>query len=139
MEQTKKLPKEFKNKWIAALRSGEYIQGKEFLMSSNSIDREFDEDGNEIFVDTPDIQYKFCCIGVAGFICGIPKLRLFKNPIFASSEDWSKEELETIPELLRGGCLREISDYNEIVDDLTQMNDSGKTFQEIADYIENNL
>jgi hypothetical protein len=49
----KKLPKKFKEKWIAALRSGEYKQGDGMLYDSAS--------------------NSYCCLGVAGVILGIPE------------------------------------------------------------------
>lgn len=45
----KKLPKEFKKRWIAALESGEYKKGKERLQYRNT----------------------FCCLGVACKIQGV--------------------------------------------------------------------
>lgn len=46
----KKLPVEFKEKWVAALRSGEYKQGTGYLKNGNC----------------------YCCLGVACVISGIP-------------------------------------------------------------------
>jgi len=51
MGQTiKKLPKVFKRKWLKALRSGEYEQGKSVLRNSKN---------------------EYCCLGVAAHICGV--------------------------------------------------------------------
>ena len=59
-----KLPKEFKEKWLAALRSGEYKQGKMELYN-----KETDS---------------FCCIGVAGIINGLSldEMNGKSNPIY---------------------------------------------------------
>lgn len=51
MEITNKLPEDFKKKWVAALRSGEYKQGKGTLYRENN--------------DT------HCCLGVACRIAGM--------------------------------------------------------------------
>lgn len=50
-----RLPKEFAEKWLTALRSGEYQQGEETLIQI---------DGNEC---------SYCCLGVAGRIAGFEK------------------------------------------------------------------
>ena len=44
--------KELRNKWVAALRSGDYLQGHESL------------------VQKKDDQYSFCCLGVLGVLMG---------------------------------------------------------------------
>jgi len=50
---------ELKAKWIAALRSGEYQQGHNMLVS---------DDGK-----------KHCCIGVLAKLCGIPQNDMYDN------------------------------------------------------------
>lgn len=47
-----KFTKEFKEKWIKALKSGEYKQGKHYLENNNN----------------------YCCLGVAAHLCGISNL-----------------------------------------------------------------
>lgn len=47
-----KLPKEFKNKWVAALRSGAYEQGQERLKRGSA----------------------YCCLGVACVVAGVKKI-----------------------------------------------------------------
>lgn len=107
-----KLPEEFKKKWLEALRSGEYKQGKDHL-----------------------------CLGVAGAICGL-----------------SKDEMDglDILSLIDSGYARKVTvskkatslGYPEILlatgfectaNNIADMNDEGKSFSEIADYIEQNL
>lgn len=46
-----KLPKKFKAKWVAALRSRKYIQGSEYTLSPNG---------------------HYCCLGVAEAVAGVP-------------------------------------------------------------------
>lgn len=118
METTQKLDPEFKAKWVAALRSGEYKQGKCQL---------YDQKDNS-----------FCCLGVACHVASgklpldwyyfIPE-KADLHPGFSHADD--------VPELLRGGA--------GIPGTLAKMNDGvveydrPLSFSEIADYIEENL
>lgn len=52
MEKQYRLPKAFAEKWLAALRSGNYKQTSACLYAPN--------------------QDAFCCLGVVGNLCGIP-------------------------------------------------------------------
>lgn len=124
METTKKLPQEFKVKLIAALRSGEYKQGNRVMYNPAS--------------DT------LCCLAVAGVICGLQKESMSNVDILVIDKWWdstlnptkvsaSKEAKDLgYPIMLMGGG----SDYAQ---KLAEMNDGGKSFSEIADYIEANL
>lgn len=116
---TGKLDPEEKRLWVEALRSGEYKQGNGSLTS-------FDEDGSRTF----------CCLGVKGLVC----------------HGYSPEELEKGLNLstLRGSdeLLLDISvtadEYWRSSVDAEQalvvMNDiKGRTFSEIADWIEEYL
>lgn len=107
---------EWKAKWIAALRSGKYKQGFHYLRSENNGSAEY------------------CCLGVLHEIMGgsfdrsglpatgwlPPKtaraagLPVPQHPVF----DWSPNNLQRV---------------------LADMNDVGKTFAEIADWIEKRL
>ena len=98
--------------WIEALRSGRYEQGTIYLEQDN----------------------KFCCLGVA---CD-----LFAKETRTIDEGLVKyaREAETAPakvvKILR---LRNQFGHIENFDkDLTDMNDGGKTFNEIADFIVSN-
>lgn len=109
-----KLPIDFKTKWIAALRSGEYIQGMTYLFNEDT--------GN------------YCCLGVACIISGISKDEIKNKMIIPDS-------FSEVPDIIKGGAGN-----NDIVDTLTKINDgynssnvSQKSFEEIADYIEQNL
>lgn len=126
----KKLPSEFKAKWIAALRSGEYKQGK-------------------INLYTP-FQNTYCCLGVACNLLGYEKYSL--NNLSVPSQLPDKSLL--IPEL--DGYRGIFNDnYNPIIDVLARMNDGFDipqefkdkfylqnrtySFNEIADFIETHL
>ena len=101
--------KELKAKWTAALRSGEYHQGKDQLRTT--LDR-------------------FCCLGV---LCNI-----------VHPEDWHHDHL--LGWAMHGnGRMPEDRFRDEVglADDdvctLSDLNDSGKDFLFIADWIEKNL
>lgn len=106
-----KLDPEFKAKWTAALRSGEYKQGRHALM---------DKDKNEC---------TFCCIGVAGVVRGIPKEEL----LFKSSYD-DPAYSKCLPGL-EESVLYALGEMNDGGWDGALR----KPFSEIADYIEANL
>jgi hypothetical protein len=98
LERATKLPIELKEKWVAALSSGKYKQGRSFLYSLRTD--------------------AFCCLGVYEVECNGKR----KSDINHSS--W-------------GTIYRYIgTKENELV----KMNDGeGKSFAEIADWIEANL
>jgi hypothetical protein len=93
-----------KEKWITALRSGEYTQAREFLRT----------------------DYGYCCLGVL--------TDLYLKEV---NEQWVPfGNHTTIPILV--AIWADISQNSEDV--LIQMNDTeGRTFNEIADYIQENL
>lgn len=95
-----KLPIEFKEKWLAALRSGEYKQCEGSLHSDAG----------------------HCCLGVAEIVLGF------------ESEDNEVLVGDYIPNAIVG-----TAHDNKIVGILTNMNDNGKSFLQIADWIEANL
>lgn len=109
-----KLPEDFKKKWTAALRSGEYKQGKDMLY-----DKETDS---------------FCCLGVACVISGIDKSKLNGLTMVGNSEpEYELSPFDELPELLIHRTI------NDVAANLAQMNDSEVCFEEIADWIDKNL
>ncbi len=110
-----KLPKVFKKKWLAALRSGEYEQGLHNLYRNGT----------------------YCCLGVGCVVNGISLDQLDGKGVIIPRT--LGEELNKMPEVLRGSNLKSEEDYNPIVEKLTDMNDIDmNSFDEIADYIEEN-
>lgn len=115
-----RLPREFAEKWVAALRSGKYKQGLSSL-------------ANLIPTDVRAFDHSFCCIGVGCLVTGADvELLVNRTDITAYRTD-------------RIGAFKNMPielQYNgEIADDLVhrcvQMNDSdGRSFEEIADWIE---
>jgi hypothetical protein len=97
-----KLPEEFKTKWVAALRSGEYKQCKNQLHANGG----------------------HCCLGVAEIVLGV------------KSTDKYVLKGEGIP--IELSCYHS-NEAVDLINELTEMNDSGISFLEIADYIEANL
>lgn len=113
----KKLPNKIKKRWISALTSGEYEQGVNTLYNS--------------------YKNSYCCIGVLGVVCGVPKESISSQPVF--NEDYTPKLLDKIPEQLIGGTIRYSDDYNELVGGLTELNDAGVPFEVIAGFINENL
>lgn len=101
---------EIKAKWIAALRSGRYPQTRAALRT--------------------DVGY--CCLGV---LCDLlrPKgwrIPIAGQPLYMHSGNYSS----------LGGDLAEESDLSsERLEWLIHMNDTGKSFAAIADYIDRNF
>lgn len=107
--------KEAKQKWIEALRSGEFKQTQGALKRKE--------------VD----NFKYCCLGVLCEIQDDVGWRSSDGIKYANYHD--SESCLFLPfDLLTDLNIKE-SDQSELVD----MNDDGKTFEEIADYIEKNL
>lgn len=115
------LPKDFAEKWIAALRSGEYPQCKQSL-------------GN---------KEGYCCLGVGAIVCGATDEMLWKKNTnrpagFLIKNDYgpniSDEVFARIPNELIGGSM-----LNALVHEVSVRNDGGDTFPEIADWIEQNV
>ena len=108
-----KLEKKFALKWMNALRSGDYKQGCSFLKSDGM----------------------YCCLGVACVIT-MPNAKL-DNVGFIEKEPGgtnpaiSARLYNKMPKLLRGS--------SGFVNKVSTMNDTGKTFNDIADWIEKNV
>ena len=113
MENKYQLPKEFAEKWVAALRSGEYEQGEGMLYD--------------------DFYGTYCCLGVAAKICDAPIDKIAKYSLLEIG-GWFDEY--GVPEAL-------IGNNDTFIDSLTAMNDgfgtAKKSFPEIADWIEQNV
>jgi len=104
-----RLPKAFTAKWLKALRSGDYEQGKSALYNDN----------------------KYCCLGVAGAICGYQE-KLDSSEGEACYLD--EINVEDVPEELTIAC-----GLDNFVWVLSRMNDDGKSFEEISEWIEKNV
>lgn len=104
---------EVKAKWLEALRSGEYEQGKGELRRGDT----------------------YCCLGV---LCNISQLGRW-NPYDSGAYSFNVDS--NLPAF--GMLPKSISVWSELFVDnqnrLGQMNDGGASFPEIADWIEANL
>ena len=105
-----KLPLKFKSKWISALRSGEYEQTKGTLCKIS--------EGNT----------SYCCLGVAGRIAGntVNSMRNYNVLDHAGV-------FRGIPNILKGFHTPTIMKLTIINDD------EGKSFKQIAIWIEKNM
>jgi len=146
MKKLYELPREFAEKWLAALRSGEYQQGRGTLVHMRYKD-------NTATVGTPE----YCCLGVACRIEGIdPEAmvdRGFPEDIMALTVKVPTsifgphiDNDTSIPSL--GGVLGALNDGNEIntkvkdeegIDIIINPEEKKYSFEEIADWIEANV
>jgi hypothetical protein len=126
MKEDIKLPQDFKNKWVEALRSGNYPQARGALFVEN----------NE--------TTGYCCLGVACKIVGIEDDKLTSyGDISDFSDDYGDEDGDKLAEI----PIYLIDDSYGLIPLLIDMNDgkrieknpSSKSFEEIADWIEQNL
>ena len=110
-----KLPKEFKEKWLAALRSGEYKQGSGLLLDSSN---------------------NYCCLGVACIVAGYHTDQIV-------GKCYAERTFEELPEILRGASydsniVKTLANMNDGESERSTPLPK-KSFSEIADYIEANL
>ena len=158
------LDPEFKAKWLAALRSGDYLQIKSALtgvpavMTGEPTEEDEDEWGDCDLMDflqpVPDAPAQFCCLGVA---CDLTDGTWDDSPLYADEGDGyflirgfntasggyceaqATDNFDFLPNTV---CLRESADQRyptKVSQYLASMNDSGDTFEDIANWIEENL
>jgi hypothetical protein len=108
------MDKELKVKWIEALRSGKYQQNRYSLRNTHDSDNP-----------------KFCCLGVLADIQDA-KWRDDDRPII-NREVASHRKGGWINESFSGGLSFMQQEH------LSELNDGGSSFTQIADYIEKNL
>lgn len=118
MEKKFKLPKEFAEKWLAALRSGQYQKGRGSLYKNNNT---------------------YCCLGVAGALCDIPTDKLeyegFLN-IFRFNYDIPLELIDEKEESFANSLIT-LNDglFNRLYNQESKIH----SFLEIANWIEENV
>lgn len=131
-----KLPLDIKKKWVDALRSGKYIQGSGSLF--------------EIFrAHNEPTKKTYCCLGVLGSVCGVEEDFLENNEFFTDlhidrhlipKDVWEFSANEQLQQMLADN-----NDGNIVKE--TGSEEIGKarvaykraTFEELADWIEENL
>jgi len=108
------IDKKIKAAWVGALRSGKYAQGKKYLRNGD----------------------KFCCLGV---LCDIGEKKDWRKIGFTTYWQYAptdySEGIHYLPIEIRN--IVKLSDVEE--KQLAHMNDKGKTFKEIARWIQRNL
>lgn len=130
------MKEEIKTKWLTALRSGEYEQGKHRLVTKN-----YDTD-----------TYTYCCLGVLCDLAakeGVVKRKAggFSHPVYNDHSNivlpnavqrWAGIEDTTLNDESSYGSAPLVEIDGEYAA-LSDWNDNGKTFSEIAEGIEKTL
>jgi len=123
------MKRSFRDEWVQRLRSGEYEQARCVLKNKDGA---------------------YCCLGVAGDVIDSDNWSKVTHPVwvitpphpdrdyvqaFAFLSDNNEEALELLPYDVASkyGLPRYLQE------ELSELNDSGKTFSEIADWIEANI
>lgn len=114
-----KLEPEFKKTWLAALRGTQYVQAKGKLYAG------IDEKG----------QYHMCCLGVAEHLCGT-SVEAFGEIGMPSMLNEPNSPVKVFTQDVPASWPNKHSTVGHY---LAIMNDGGKTFEEIAQFIEENL
>lgn len=108
---------QIKERWMSALVSGEYKQGKGFLHQ----------------------QHKFCCLGV---LCDLYLKETEKSWVYDDSDGSYSidEEFGTLPdEVMKWAELTDRNPSIRGIADLATLNDIGHTFENIAQHIQESL
>ena len=117
--------RELVQKWVAALRSGEYKQGhgRLHLAKHNS----------------------FCCLGVLCEVAEVKKASSrnshWGNYYLTGSDGWMDSHVISPSSELysRAGLGAKASDFNSLGSELVNRNDERESFEEIANFIEDTL
>jgi hypothetical protein len=114
------MKKKWKDKWIKALLSGKYVQGKRELCTEG---KEYD---------------KFCCLGVLCDIAGPDRwgISKFETSGGGSEVYWGVPATSDLPPSF---LLLDVGLKFQEAETLARMNDDGNKFKTIAKYIEKNL
>lgn len=127
-----KLPREFKDKWLEALRSGDYIQCREMLTNIVHYDPK----------EPDQVKDGYCCLGVGCLVAGYPRERLEGSEMPADMFDTlEQQQADTLlPPLFKGEACATTHPSTLVLGFLATTNDSEDySFEEIADWIEENL
>lgn len=116
MTETRKMDPAWKMRWVAALRSGEYKQGREALRS--------DDDS-------------FCCLGVLTDLC-VKEGLVGQWKRLGPDSDYEVDKTAGVapPSVERVTGLPSPDPEVSERETLSCLNDSGSSFEEIADLIE---
>lgn len=130
-----KLRPEFKEAWLAALRSGEYTQTRGYL---------------HVIENVTGIEEGWCCLGVACDVLaksGVDMLRSVVTIGDGSVEDFDgngqmpgrdvRESMFVRPPFMSEETFADAT--NDIVSSLAYANDDHHSFEEIIEWVEGNL
>lgn len=109
-EAPNRMDKRLKRKWLKALRSGQYKQGKGALVNEAGA---------------------YCCIGVLGKVCGMPDEALLEHAGSISGTGLEALDYARLEHSVRD----RLADMNDGVGRGTKR----KSFKQIANWIEKNL
>ena len=115
------LKPDIKKRWLVALRSKLYRQGRFALKSKSKRQRYF----------------RYCCLGVLCELHAEETIRLWQTVAYPDAEGAQKYISSDIE--LGYTTLKWASLGKDQQQELAQMNDSGDSFAKIANYIEENL
>lgn len=118
------MKKEIADLWVAALRSGEYTQGQHRLET-------IDADGS-----------RFCCLGVLCQLAIANGVEVIREVELNADLDEraSYNGVYAVPDetVIEWAGMKTRNPSFDGANNLVDLNDSGKTFEEIADVIEQN-
>mgnify|MGYP003296553431 CR=1 FL=1 len=132
-----RLPKEFGDNFLTALRSGEYKQGAGALITREPTRNSDIEDDDSGFA-----KY-YCCLGVACVMNGVEEVAMLERGTIPSRKEVEREYkgiqyFKSIPDEIRSGGVEGQGPF--LYSALINLNDNeGKSFTEIADWIEDNV
>ncbi len=110
------MDKEIAEKWVKALRSGKYEQGKNTLCS-------IDEKGNK----------KYCCLGVLNEVLGIEGVLNEEESVLYYDKEEQSLNVKALKLAKMESTIGDIKGYDIC---LAVLNDDGQSFETIADTIE---
>jgi hypothetical protein len=105
------MKRNIRDKWIENLLSGKYEQGKQYLRNKNKAN-----DG-----------YKYCCLGVLYDI------------LYPNEWGWNQRDKRITSQFLLERILEEVEMTDQQQCCLSEMNDRGDTFEEIAQWVGESL
>lgn len=119
--------REFRDKWVHALRTTKRKQGEGVLKE------------RVINPDTERAEIRYCCLGIACEIDDRVKLTWIDGEACWGAQLRNGDHGESSYTVLPSDYADTIGLSRSAMNRLTDMNDSGTSFPEIADWIEENL
>lgn len=121
--QYKKLEPEFKQKWMEALKSGQYEQGKDYL-----------------YTEGRDGKPEYCCLGVAEAICGTPINTMHQEGDPRELHDEDGKVVSEIAHMVDSQAMDRLMELNDGKGAINNPDHTRRhSFEEIALWINENL